>query len=121
MKYLIVAIGAGIGGGLRFYISALTYKFISTLFPYGTLAVNVIGSIILGILIFGFDEKELISQNMKLFLAVGFCGGFTTFSTFSLETFNLVRESQFFLAGANVFLNFLLTLLGVYIGYLITR
>lgn len=121
MKLLLVALGSGFGGALRFWISSLTQKFLPAYFPFGTLTVNLLGSFILGILIFGFDDKELLSSSMKLILAVGFCGGFTTFSTFSFETFNLIKNAEFLLAGLNILLNLILTLAGVYIGYLITR
>lgn len=121
MKLLIVAIGSGTGGALRFWISSVVQKFLPAYFPFGTLTVNLLGSLILGILIFAFDDKELLSSSMKLLLAVGFCGGFTTFSTFSFETFNLIKDTEFLLAGLNVLLNVILTLAGIYIGYLITR
>ncbi len=72
-------------------------------------------------MIFGLDEKELISPTLKLFIGIGFCGGFTTFSTFSLETFNLMRNSEFLLAGVNVLLSVIVSLVGVYLAYLVTR
>lgn len=121
MKFLIVALGSGIGGALRFWISSLAQKFLPVYFPYGTLTVNLLGSFVLGVLIFGFDEKQLLSTNIKLMLTVGLCGGFTTFSTFSFETFNLIKETEFLLAGLNILLNIILTIAGVYLGYLITR
>ena len=121
MKFLIVAIGAGFGGSARYWLSNLISKLLPVFFPYGTLAVNVIGSIILGILIFGFEEKGNLSLTLKLFLGVGFCGGFTTFSTFSLETFSLIKNTEFLLAGLNVFGNVIITIFGIYLGYLIAR
>ncbi len=121
IKFLIVAMGAGLGGGLRYWISSESFKYFPVYFPFGTLIVNLIGSAILGVLIFGFDEKELVSSYVKLFIGVGFCGGLTTFSTFSLETFNLLRDSQYLFAGLNIGLNLILTLVGIYLGYLLTR
>ncbi len=121
MNYLLVTIGAGLGGGLRYFISNLASKQFPIYFPFGTLLVNALGSLILGILIFGFDDKELLSSNMKLLLGVGFCGGLTTFSTFSLETINLLRDTQFLFAGLNIFLNLITTLAGIYLAYIITK
>ena len=121
MNLLIVVIGAGLGGGFRYLLSGFVQKLLPAFFPYGTLAVNVVGSIILGILIFGFDEKGLLSPSLRLLIGVGFCGGLTTFSTFSFETFYLIRDTEFFLAGVNILGNVILTLVGIYLGYLITR
>lgn len=121
IKYLIVFIGAGFGGGFRYWLTSFVQKYYPPYFPFGTLAVNLIGSFVLGLLIFGLDEKELINPSVKLFIGIGLCGGFTTFSSFSFETFNLIRDTEFLLAGLNILANVLLTLIGVYIAYLITR
>jgi fluoride exporter len=121
MNYLYVFIGAGLGGGLRYYLSNVISKAFPVLFPFGTLAVNFLGSFILGFLLFGFDEKQLLSQKVKLLLGTGFCGGLTTFSTFSYETFYLFKETQYQFAFANIALNMVLTLAGVYLGFLLSR
>ena len=121
IRYFIVFIGAGFGGGLRYWLSSYVQKNFPPYFPFGTLAVNLLGSFILGLLIFGLDDKELVSPYLKLFIGIGFCGGFTTFSTFSLESFNLIRDAEFLFASLNIIANVLLTILGVYIAYLITR
>jgi CrcB protein len=121
LKYFIVFIGSGIGGGFRYWLSSLIQKYYPPFFPLGTLVINILGSFILGYMIFGLDEKELISPTLKLFIGIGFCGGFTTFSTFSLETFNLMRNSEFLLAGVNVLLSVIVSLVGVYLAYLVTR
>ncbi len=120
-NYLTVFIGAGLGGAVRYWMGAFIQRNTAPYFPFGTLAVNLLGSFVLGMMIFGLDEKELISPTLKLFIGIGFCGGFTTFSTFSLETFNLLRDSEILLAVINITVNVMLTILGVYIAYLITR
>ena len=121
MNYLIVSLGAALGGGLRYWVSNIVYKYLPATFPYGTLAVNVLGSFILGLLMFYFDPKELLSSHVKIFLTVGFCGGFTTFSTFSYETIVLFRDSQFGSGILNIFLSLLLSLVGLYLAYLISK
>lgn len=121
MKFLLVFLGAGLGGGTRYWISETIQKSHSTGFPLGTLAVNIIGSFLLGFLIFRIDEQNITHANLKLLLGVGFCGGFTTFSTFSIETINLIHNSHLFLAAFNVIANIFCTLIGAYIGYLTSR
>ena len=111
LNYIFVSAGAAIGGALRYGISSYIQKHISVIFPYGTLVVNIVGSFILGIVMFYLNERELIGNEFRLFLTVGFCGGFTTFSTFSYETMNLFRDSQFSLAIYNVLLNVILCLI----------
>ena len=121
LRFLVVFIGSGIGGTCRYWLSSFIQKNTVLFFPFGTLAVNLIGSFILGMMIFGLDEKELISPSLKLFIGIGFCGGFTTFSTFSLETFNLLKDAEFLFAGMNIAANVLLTIIGIYFAYLVTR
>lgn len=121
INLFIVFIGAGIGGSLRYFISDYAAKHLSIYFPFGTLIVNLIGSLILGFMIFGFDEKGLINDKIKLFIGIGFCGGLTTFSTFSYETFYLLKDTQFLLATTNIILNVLTTILGIYLAYITVR
>jgi CrcB protein len=120
-RYLIVSGGAALGGALRYWLSSFVYKFVPENFPYGTLTVNVIGSFILGFVMYALFEKDLISQDMRLFLTVGFCGGFTTFSTFSLETVNLIKNSEIMMASVNVLLNIALCLAVTYIAYILSQ
>lgn len=121
LRFLVVFVGSGLGGTCRYWLSSYVQKNMVPFFPFGTLAVNLLGSFILGMMIFGLDEKELINPTLKLFIGIGFCGGFTTFSTFSLETFNLLKEAEFLFAGLNVLANLLLTIMGIYFAYLVTK
>jgi CrcB protein len=120
-NYLIVALGAAFGGVFRYWMSGAVQKILPSTFPYGTLSVNVLGSFILGYIIFFFDSRELISPGLKIFLTIGFCGGFTTFSTFSLETINLLRDSEYFFAIINMGLNLFLTLFAVILSYYLSK
>ena len=121
MNYFFVGFGAAAGGVLRYWLSNYTYKYFPESFPVGTLVVNVIGSFILGLVMFYFSEKELISPHLRIFLTIGFCGGFTTFSTFSYETINLFRDAQIGPGLLNILLNLVLCLVGIYLAYLISQ
>ncbi len=119
-NYLIVAIGSAVGGALRYWLSNYVYNWLPAVFPFGTLTVNFIGSFVIGLLIFGLDDRGLITAEMRLLLTVGFCGGFTTFSTFSLETVNLLKNSEYVLALLNITASVVLTLAATFLAYLLT-
>ncbi len=106
---------------MRFWLSGFVHRYTGPIFPYGTFAVNLLGSFILGLIIFHFAEKELIGKEFRLFLTVGFCGGFTTFSTFSLETFYLLRDREYMLAGGNILLNLITTIVAIYFAWLLSK
>ncbi|HZW38479.1 MAG TPA: fluoride efflux transporter CrcB [Ignavibacteriaceae bacterium] len=120
-NYLIVFFGAGLGGALRYWSSSAVYKFLPPTFPYGTLFVNVIGSFILGIVMYYLDYKKLINADTRIFLTIGFCGGFTTFSTFSYETLNLLRDNEYLIASINIIANVLLTLIALFAAYKLSK
>lgn len=97
MLKMIILAGSGsfIGGILRYLTQLLFSKFFSDSFPLGTLLINIIGSFLIGI-VFSLSEKsDIISQEAKIFIAVGICGGFTTFSSFSIENLFLLRDGQY--------------------------
>lgn len=120
-NYFYVMAGAALGGLLRYVFSDLVQRNTKIIFPFGTLSVNIIGSFLLGLIIFILGEREIISVQMRLFLTVGICGGFTTFSTFSYETLLLLQESEFLYASINIFLNVVLSFAAIYIAYLLSK
>jgi CrcB protein len=120
-QLLIVGIGGFIGSIARFLVSKLNIYIHFFSIPVGTLTVNIAGSFIIGILTGIASKSELISYNMRLFLMVGICGGFTTFSSFTNENFTLIQNGQMLTAllytGLSIFFGFL----AVYLGYILTN
>lgn len=119
MTRLVLLVGAGscIGGIARYLLSMAISSRAGALFPYATLAINIIGCLVIG-LVLGWNEKAVLSAEWRLFLATGICGGFTTFSAFSYETLVLIRDGQVTSAliyvGISVVLGLSATWLGVY-------
>ncbi len=103
-RLLYIAFGGAIGAVSRYLVSGWAQGLSSGVFPWGTLAVNAIGSFLIGALSALF-ERQMVSQNLRLFLMIGTLGGFTTFSSFSQETINLFRDNQAPLALFNILLN----------------
>ena len=91
-KLFVVGLGGAIGSIARYIVAKLIDGKINSFLPYGTLAVNILGSFLLGIIYMLALRKVGLTENGRLFLGVGFCGGFTTFSTFALENFNLMQQ-----------------------------
>jgi fluoride exporter len=118
MSYLWVTIGSALGGLLRYAISRLTMP-ISGGIPFGTIIINILGSFVIGY--FGtltlHNGKYPVSDNFRLFVMVGICGGFTTFSSFSLQTFDLARSGSWGKALANIVLSVVLCLAAVAAGH----
>lgn len=121
MTYLWVAVGAALGGVLRYWCYGAAARMGAELFPWGTLFVNVAGSAVLGFFatLTGADGRLLVSSEARVFVMAGFCGGFTTFSTFSLETLRLVQDRQWMHASLNVAGSVALCLAGVWLGHLL--
>ena len=119
MTYLWIAIGSALGGMARYWCSGIAAASIGETFPWGTMIVNVIGSFIIGFFytLTGPDGRLIVHPDTRQFVMVGVCGGYTTFSSFSLQTLNLVRDGEFLHAGANVILSVALCLIAVWLGH----
>ena len=119
MTYLWVMIGSALGGVARYALSGLAASNFGETFPWGTIIVNVTGSFVIGFFatLTGPDGRVFVGSDGRLFVMTGICGGYTTFSSFSLQTLNLVRDDEWALAGANVGLSVVLCLLAVWAGH----
>jgi fluoride exporter len=119
ITYLWVALGGALGTVFRFWLNGLVSNWFDT-FPMGTFIINVTGSF--AIAFFGTlttaDGRWLVSPNARLFFMTGICGGYTTFSSFSLQTLNLARDGEWLYAGLNVLGSVALCLLAAWLGYI---
>jgi CrcB protein len=118
ITYLWVAIGGALGSMARFGCSSLAAGWFGQAFPWGTLIINVVGSFVIGFFgtLTGPDGRVMVSGDMRRFVMVGVCGGYTTFSSFSLQTLNLAQQGEYVRAGANVVGSVVLCLVAVWAG-----
>lgn len=121
ITYVWVAIGSALGGMARYGCSGLAARLIGETFPWGTFIVNVVGSFIIGFFatLTGPDGRFLAGSVARQFVMAGFCGGFTTFSSFSLQTLNLMNDGEWFRAGANIGGSVASCLIAVWAGHLL--
>jgi CrcB protein len=119
ITYLLIALGSALGGMARYACSSLVAHALGETFPWGTLVVNVVGSFVIGLFaaLTGPEGRLLVAPDARLFVTVGVCGGYTTFSSFSLQTLNLVRSGELGAAGLNAALSLGLCMLTVWAGY----
>jgi CrcB protein len=120
-KLFLIFLGSGLGGLFRYLMSGWVQKLGNGTFPFGTLAVNLLGCFLIGFLSVAFSGRILIREEYRLAVIVGFIGGFTTFSAFGIETFAFLNDGQYFRATANVVLSLVLGLTGVWAGYRIAE
>jgi fluoride exporter len=118
ISYIWVALGGGIGATARFWLSGVVARSVGETFPWGTLVINVTGSFVIGFFgaLTGPDGRLFVSSTARQFVMIGICGGYTTFSSFSLQTLNLMNDGEWVQAGANIGLSVLLCLIAVWAG-----
>ena len=119
MKWLSLAVGGLAGTFARYWLAGAVYRRFGSGFPIGTLAVNLSGCLLIGFLAALAEAKFVLGPNARLLLMVGFCGAFTTFSTFMLESANLVRDGQTWLAALNVVGSVALGFVGFKLGVML--
>jgi fluoride exporter len=121
IQTIAIASGGAIGALMRFWVSNWTYQVFGRNFPYGTLMVNVLGSLLMGFLFIWLTERAAVSAEWRGIILVGFLGAFTTFSTFSIETFNLIQGGELGKAMLNILLSVVLCLAAAWIGVIAGR
>ena len=121
MNFFLVFLGGGIGATARYWLQGVVYRYTSAGFPYGTLAVNVLGSFAIGFLMSLFEERFVVNASLRVFLTIGILGGFTTFSSFSFETMALFREGSYLFGFANVLLSVVTCLGATWFGIAIGK
>ncbi len=119
VAYFLIALGGALGSVARYWLSGIVAERYAHAFPWNTLAVNVSGSLVIGVLAALTEPpgRWLASPAFRQFFMVGLCGGYTTFSSFSLQTLNLLHDREWLYAGGNVLLSVLLCLVAVWLGY----
>ncbi len=120
LRIFFIGAGGALGAILRYLLSGAAQRFFNGSFPWGTLCVNLSGALIIGFL-WGTFEYIVASQDIKMMLFIGFLGSFTTFSTFSLESFHLIRDNEYGLFLINVMASFFVGIMLVFMGYFISQ
>ena len=121
MTIASIAIGGAIGSVLRYLLQIQCMDWFGAKFPIGTMAVNAIGSLLIGFLSITLTEKLIVSTELRFAVLVGLLGGFTTFSTFTIETLSLIQQGSYISAASNIILSVTLCLLACFIGVLLAR
>lgn len=119
--YLWISIGALLGANLRYFLTRIITRYSDAAFPYGTLIINVTGSLLLGFFLAWTTERVLADPIWRLLVAVGFCGSYTTFSSFAFETMAYFEQGHWVLFATNILANNVLCLVAVLAGAVIAR
>ncbi|MBI3478450.1 MAG: fluoride efflux transporter CrcB [Acidobacteria bacterium] len=113
--------GAVAGASTRYFLNGLVARNVSSAFPYGTLLINVTGSLVLGFFLAYSSERVLLDPRWRLLIAIGFCGSYTTFSSYAFESFALMEQGQWTLASFNILTSTVLCLVAVMVGAALAR
>jgi CrcB protein len=119
-QILLIAVGGSLGAVARYSLSTYVLETVNSVFPWGTLVVNLSGSFLIGVMVELFDEA-LVPTDYRSLMTIGFLGAYTTFSTYSLETVNLLRDGELKLASLNILASNALGLISVVLGIYLTR
>ena len=119
--FLAISIAAIIGANMRYVLSRFAAREFGSIFPYGTLVINIVGSFIVGLFVIWTTERVLVDPRWRLLVVVGFCGSFTTFSSYAFETMSFFEHGQWGLMVINIVSNNLLCLLGALGGMAVAR
>ena len=121
MAYLWVALGAIVGASARYFLSGYVAKTLLSTFPYGTLIINATGSLVLGCFLIWSGERALVDPRWRLLVAIGFCGSYTTFSSYAFESFAYMEQGQWLALTVNVVANNALCFASVIAGAALAR
>jgi fluoride exporter len=121
VNFVMVSLGAIVGANLRYILSRYAAKVLGPVFPYGTLIINVSGSFLVGWFMIWTTERVLVDPRWRLLLVVGFCGGFTTFSSYAFESMAYFEQGQWLLMATNILANNLLCLAAAVAGMALAR
>ena len=116
-EVLYIGLGGFCGAVSRVYVSGVMHRIFGKGFPYGTLAVNSVGSFLLGLISYLAISRHIMGDNMRMAVTLGFLGAFTTFSTFSYETFDLIKAGNHYLSLVNIITNILICIIMVALGF----
>lgn len=121
MKIILIFLGGGIGAVARYALQGFVHRYSGSSFPLGTLAVNVLGCLLIGYLMIALEERFLVNPTLRIFLIIGILGGFTTFSSFSYETIALLRDGELLFGVINILASLIVCLSATFIGMTVAK